>query len=119
MTASPTDSAPIRPLVAGNWKMHGLKAQLAEAEAIRSALAEQVPHGVDVLLCPPATLIAPLAGIAEGSRLAVGAQDCHWLPSGAHTGDVSAEMLHDAGATAVIVGHSERRGDHGELDHIV
>ncbi len=120
MTASPTDPPSIRPLVAGNWKMHGLKAQLAEAEALRAALAgAQVPHGIDLMICPPATLIAQLAAIAEGSRLAVGAQDCHWLPSGAHTGDISAEMLHDAGATAVIVGHSERRGDHGELDHIV
>lgn len=115
-----TDSAPIRPLVAGNWKMNGLRAQLREAEAVRDALATgQVSHGVDLMICPPATLIAALASLAAGSRLAVGGQDCHWLPSGAHTGDISAEMLHDAGATAVIVGHSERRGDHGELDNVV
>ena len=120
MIARTPDPAPIRPLIAGNWKMNGLKAQLAEAEAVRDALAgEEVPHGIDVMICPPATLISQLAGLAEGTRLAVGAQDCHWLPSGAHTGDISAEMLHDAGATAVIVGHSERRADHGELDHIV
>src|SRR5690606_26124102 len=120
MTATPPNPAPIRPLIAGNWKMNGLRAQLAEAEAVRDALAAgRVPHGIDVMICPPATLIAELARFAEGSRLAVGAQDCHWLPSGAHTGDISAEMLHDAGATAVIVGHSERRGDHGELDHVV
>lgn len=115
-----TDPAPIRPLVAGNWKMNGLRAQLREAEAVRDALATgQVSHGVDVMICPPATLISALAHLAEGSRLAIGGQDCHWLPSGAHTGDISAEMLHDAGATAVIVGHSERRGDHGELDNTV
>ena len=120
MPASPTDPASIRPLIAGNWKMNGLKAQLAEAKAVRDALASgQVPHGVDVMICPPATLIAALADLAEGTRFAVGGQDCHWLPSGAHTGDISAEMLHDAGATAVIVGHSERRADHGELDHVV
>jgi len=115
-----TDPAPIRPLVAGNWKMNGLRAQLREAEAVRDALATgQVSHGVDVMICPPATLISALARLAEGSRLAIGGQDCHWLPSGAHTGEISAEMLHDAGATAVIVGHSERRGDHGELDNTV
>ncbi len=100
--------------------MNGLKAQLAEAEAVRDAIAAgEVSAEVDVMICPPATLIPALADLAEGTRLAVGAQDCHWLPSGAHTGDISAEMLHDAGATAVIVGHSERRADHGELDHIV
>lgn len=120
MTASTTDPAPIRPLIAGNWKMNGLKAHLAEAEAVRDALTGgQVPHGIDVMICPPATLISELARLAGESRLTVGAQDCHWLPSGAHTGDISAEMLHDAGASAVIVGHSERRADHGELDHVV
>lgn len=120
MSASTTAPATIRPLVAGNWKMHGLKAQLAEAEAVRDALASgQVSHAVDVMICPPATLIPELARVAEGSRLLVGAQDCHWMPSGAHTGDISAEMLDDAGASAVIVGHSERRADHGELDRIV
>ena len=120
MTASTAYQAPIRPLIAGNWKMNGLKADLAEAAAVRDAIVSgQVSHGIDVMICPPATLISALAELAEGSRLAVGAQDCHWLPSGAHTGDISAEMLHDAGATAVIVGHSERRADHGELDRIV
>lgn len=110
----------VRPLIAGNWKMHGLRAQLAEAQTVRDALtAGEISHGVDMMICPPATLIALMAEMAKGSRLAVGAQDCHWLPQGAHTGDISAEMLHDAGATAVIVGHSERRADHGELDRIV
>src|SRR5690606_12311974 len=113
-------AASVRPLIAGNWKMHGLRAQLAEAQTVRDALtAGKISHGVDVMICPPATLIALMAEMAKGSRLAVGAQDCHWLPQGAHTGDISAEMLHDAGATAVIVGHSERRADHGELDRIV
>jgi len=120
MSANPSADPAIRPLIAGNWKMHGLRAQLAEAEAVRDALAAgQVSHDVDVMICPPATLIAQMAAIAKDTRLAVGAQDCHWLPQGAHTGDISAEMLHDAGATAVIVGHSERRADHGELDRIV
>lgn len=120
MTASTTEPAPIRPLVAGNWKMHGLKAQLAEAAAVQAALQSgEVPHGIDVMICPPATLVAEMARLAAGSRLAVGAQDCHWLPAGAYTGDISAEMLHDAGAGAVIVGHSERRAGYGELDHIV
>ncbi len=105
-------SGNIRPLVSGNWKMNGLKASLAEALKVRDALAAD--PGADVLICPPATLVATLAAAAEGSRLAVGGQDCHAAAHGAHTGDVSAEMLKDAGATAVILGHSERRADHGE-----
>jgi len=110
----------IRPLVAGNWKMNGLTAALGEARRVCDGLghADFAP-GVDVMICPPATLIAPLAREAGGSRLQVGGQDCHARPSGAHTGDVSAEMLKDAGAVAVIVGHSERRADHGERDHDV
>lgn len=108
----------IRPLVAGNWKMNGLKASLAEALAVRDRLAAS-PRGPQVMICPPATLLAALAEAARGTPLAVGAQDCHQNPSGAHTGDLSAEMIADAGASAVIVGHSERRADHGELDRIV
>lgn len=104
---------PIRPLVAGNWKMNGLGSALAEAAKIRDALAAGDP-GADVMLCPPATLLARLAAETVGTRLALGGQDCHAAPSGAHTGDISAEMLKDAGAVAVIVGHSERRADHGE-----
>lgn len=73
----------------------------------------------DVMICPPATLVSALAEASRGSGLAVGAQDCHAAASGAHTGDISAEMLRDAGATGVIVGHSERRADHGELDRTV
>jgi triosephosphate isomerase len=106
----------IRPLIAGNWKMNGLKSSLAEFEAMLAG-ASEVAGKADLLVCPPATLIAGFAEKARGSRtLRVGAQDCHAEPSGAHTGDVSAEMLADAGASAIIVGHSERRADHGETD---
>ncbi len=107
-----------RPLVAGNWKMHGLAAQLAEAQAVRAGL----PAGsrpVDVMLCPPATLLAQLAWALKGSGILLGGQDCHAEKCGAFTGDLAAEMLADAGAGAVIVGHSERRSGHGELDRDV
>jgi triosephosphate isomerase len=105
----------IRRLVAGNWKMNGLAAALAEAGRVRQQLTEPgFAASVDVMICPPATLVAALARDSAGSGLLVGAQDCHWEAKGAHTGDISAEMLRDAGAGAVIVGHSERRTDHGE-----
>jgi triosephosphate isomerase (TIM) len=109
----------IRPLIAGNWKMNGLKASAAEARAVIDALGEGAAAGVDVLLCPPATLVMAFAQMAKESTLAIGGQDCHAVASGAHTGDISAEMMADSGATAVIVGHSERRADHGETDAIV
>jgi triosephosphate isomerase (TIM) len=110
----------MRPLVAGNWKMNGLRAQLAEAAKVREAMgAPDFGVEADVMVCPPATLVAELARAAQGWRLKVGGQDCHWRASGAYTGDISAEMLRDAGAVAVIVGHSERRAEHGELDRIV
>jgi triosephosphate isomerase len=106
----------IRPLIAGNWKMNGLKSSLTEFEAMLAGAAD-VAAKADLLVCPPATLIADFAQRARGARtLAIGAQDCHVKPSGAHTGDLSAEMLADAGARAIIVGHSERRADHGETD---
>jgi triosephosphate isomerase (TIM) len=109
----------IRPLIAGNWKMNGLKASLAEFEAMLAG-APKVAAKADLLVCPPATLIAAFAEKARGSKtLAIGGQDCHPKASGAHTGDISAEMLADAGASAVIVGHSERRADHGESDALV
>ncbi len=109
----------IRPLIAGNWKMNGLKASLAEFEAMLAG-ASKVAAKADLLVCPPSTLIAAFAEKARGSRaLAIGAQDCHPKASGAHTGDISAEMLGDAGASAIIVGHSERRADHGESDGLV
>ena len=109
----------IRPLVAGNWKMNGLASTLAELVALRERLAEAPIPQADVMVCPPTTLLSRAAEVLEGSDIALGAQDCHPLPSGAHTGDISAEMLADAGATAVIVGHSERRIDHGESDALV
>jgi triosephosphate isomerase len=95
--------------------MNGLTAALREAGRVQDRLAEAAfAPAVDAMICPPATLVAALARQATGSRLEVGAQDCHWQEKGAHTGDVSAEMLKDAGARAVILGHSERRADHGE-----
>jgi triosephosphate isomerase len=108
----------MRPLIAGNWKMNGLKASLAEFEAMLAG-AGPLAGKADMLVCPPATLITAFADKARGSKLAVGAQDCHPKASGAHTGDLSAEMLADAGASAIIVGHSERRADHGESDALV
>ncbi|HLX18256.1 MAG TPA: triose-phosphate isomerase [Bradyrhizobium sp.] len=109
----------IRPLIAGNWKMNGLRASLAELEAMLAG-ASKVVGKADLLVCPPATLIAIFAEKSRGSTsLAIGGQDCHPKASGAHTGDISAEMLADAGASAVIVGHSERRAGHGESDGLV
>jgi triosephosphate isomerase len=109
----------VRPLIAGNWKMNGLKASIAEFEAMMAG-AGSVQTKADLLVCPPATLLAAFADKARDSRIpALGAQDCHPSASGAHTGDLSAEMLADAGASAVIVGHSERRADHGETDDLV
>jgi triosephosphate isomerase len=108
----------IRPLIAGNWKMNGLKSALGEFEAMIAG-AGALAGKVDLLVCPPATLVGGFADRARGSKLAVGAQDCHPKASGAHTGDLSAEMLADAGASAIIVGHSERRADHGETDALV
>jgi triosephosphate isomerase len=102
----------IRPLAAGNWKMNGLKASLAELAAIAAAVRAGEAGRAEALICPPATLVAAAAAAADG--LAIGGQDCHASACGAHTGDISAEMLADAGATYVIVGHSERRADHGE-----
>jgi len=109
-----------RPLVAGNWKMNGVREALAEALAVRDHLKahSDSPPAADILVCPPATLIMVLSELTQGA-LNVGGQDCHAAASGAHTGDVSAEMLADAGATSVIVGHSERRSDHGETDAVV
>lgn len=108
---------PMRRLIAGNWKMHGLAAQLGEIEAI-AASVKATPPLADVLICAPATLLARAAQTAAG-RIAVGGQDCHKDIGGAFTGDVSAEMLREAGASAVILGHSERRQHHGETDAMV
>ncbi|MGB4829323.1 MAG: triose-phosphate isomerase [Paracoccaceae bacterium] len=106
----------MRKLAAGNWKMNGTAASLAEVDALVAAHSTPV---CEMLLCPPATLIAQMAWAAKGSVLKIGGQDCHPKASGAHTGDVSATMLADAGASHVILGHSERRADHGESDSLV
>lgn len=106
-------------LIAGNWKMHGLTAAQAELAALAGMLTPKDKAEADVMICPPATLVASFAAAAAGTGILVGAQDCHPAQSGAHTGDISAEMLADAGATAVIVGHSERRADHGEANGLV
>jgi triosephosphate isomerase len=104
-----------RPLVAGNWKMNGLKASAAELVKTMHGAAGLWPK-VDLMICPPATLILTFALAALGSKVQIGGQDCHAEPSGAFTGDISAEMLADLGASAVIVGHSERRTLHKETD---
>jgi triosephosphate isomerase len=114
-----SDVTAIRPLVAGNWKMNGLLPSLAELKALRAQVERKPISSADLMVCPPATLLSRAAQVLSGSGIALGAQDCHPLPSGAHTGDISAEMLAECGATAVIVGHSERRTDHGEIDALV
>jgi triosephosphate isomerase len=105
----------MRQLIAGNWKMNGLIGSLDELRELSKTLAAK-PAQADVLICPPATLLAQAVEIARGAPLLIGAQDCHAEPSGAFTGDVSAEMLKDSGASAVIVGHSERRYTHNETN---
>jgi triosephosphate isomerase len=109
-----------RKLIAGNWKMNGLRQSggaLGTALAARASAAGSL--GWDPLVCPPAILLGPVGEALQGSAIELGAQDCHQAQSGAHTGDVSAEMLADAGCRYVIVGHSERRADHGEDDALV
>lgn len=108
-----------RPLVAGNWKMNGGIASLAEIAAMGTAYDIGLKALVELIVCPPATLIGLALDIATQGGLGLGGQDCHAAASGAHTGDISAEMLKDAGASYVIVGHSERRSDHGETSAIV
>ncbi|MEQ8444745.1 MAG: triose-phosphate isomerase [Pelagibacterium sp.] len=109
----------LRPLIAGNWKMNGTGAALEQIARLSTLLQEAGNIDSEVLLCPPATLVYRAAQVAEGSPIRIGGQDCHANPSGAHTGDVSASMLLDAGASHVIVGHSERRADHGETSEAV
>jgi len=108
----------LRPLVAGNWKMNGLRSSVGELRKIMAG-AGVLSGRADLMVCPPATLVAAFAEAARGSAVAIGGQDCHAKASGAHTGDIAAEMLADAGASAVIVGHSERRTDHHESDEQV
>jgi triosephosphate isomerase len=109
----------LRKLIAGNWKMNGLKADgLALASDLKQRL-QRDQLGCDLLVCPPATLVMAVAGALAGSAIAVGGQDCHTGRSGAHTGDIAAAMLKDAGCSHVILGHSERRTDHHESDALV
>src|SRR5690242_9746731 len=110
----------LRPLIAGNWKMNGSRAQ-AEAliSDLKARLASKPDIAADLLVCPPAPYLAQAAALTKGGAIAIGAQDCHAKPSGAHTGDVSAPMLADCGCRYVIVGHSERRADHGESSELV
>ncbi len=112
-------SPSIRPLVAGNWKMNGLSADLPELRIMAERFEDACGGAADGLICVPATLIERAVKTAEGRAFAIGGEDCHATESGAHTGDVSAEMVADCGATHIIVGHSERRSDHGEDDAAV
>ncbi|MEO0878493.1 MAG: triose-phosphate isomerase [Pseudomonadota bacterium] len=107
------------PLIAGNWKMNGVMAALDEVDAFVKRLGDPPPADRDVLICPPATLLGAMTARLAVSGVKTGGQDCHAEASGAHTGDLSAEMLRDSGAHYVIVGHSERRADHGESDQTV
>ena len=105
-----------RKIAAGNWKMHGDSASLAEIDALLDA---HPAPGVDIVICPPATLIHRMASHIGARPIAVGGQSCHAAAKGAHTGDIAASMLVEAGATHVILGHSERRADHGESDAMI
>lgn len=106
----------MRKLVAGNWKMNGTSADLTQLQAIIQA---HPAPGVDILICPPATLLFQAAGMTKGQAPDIGAQDCHAAPSGAHTGDISAPMIAESGGKAVIVGHSERRETYKETNDLV
>lgn len=109
----------IRPLVAGNWKMNGTGTTLTELRAIAAGLSSDHGQKLDAVICVPATLISRAAETLQGESVGLGGEDCHMAQSGAHTGDVSALMLKDAGASHVIVGHSERRTDHHETNEMV
>ena len=110
----------LRPLIAGNWKMNASRAQTeALIQDLKGRLASKADIAADLLVCPPAPYVAQTAVLTAGSGIAVGGQDCHTKLSGAHTGDVAAAMLADCGCRYVIVGHSERRADHGESSELV
>lgn len=109
----------IRPLVAGNWKMNGTRASLDQIKAMAEGVKGDLSSKVETLICPPATLLYVATALCDDSPLMIGAQDCHQKQSGAHTGDISAEMIADCFGTHVIVGHSERRTDHAEQDGLV
>jgi len=114
----------LRPFIIGNWKMHGTQTALRQLDALVAGLAKQnkqakraKPKTADIMICPPATLLLSMTRqIKTGQQIMLGGQDCHAAPSGAHTGDISAPQLRDAGAKACIVGHSERRTDYGETN---
>lgn len=108
----------IKPLIAGNWKMNGLKAALAEIDTVAAELSASPNQKCEAALCVPATLLSAAVLHAKG-KVSIGAEDCHHAESGAHTGDISAEMIADCGAGYIIVGHSERREDHNETDAMV
>lgn len=108
-----------QPLIAGNWKMNGTRASASAIRTLIEDLEPAVSTRMDVVVCPPATLIREFYAMTTGSAVAIGGQDCHPAAFGAHTGDISAEMLKDAGASWVILGHSERRQNHGETDSLV
>lgn len=109
----------LRPLVAGNWKMNGLCESLGEIQTIVTACVGAGAEAPEIVICPPATLLMAASDICQDCRIRLGGQDCHSEAFGAHTGDLSAPMLADAGASYVILGHSERRADHGETDHMI
>lgn len=109
---------PARPLIVGNWKMNGLSGALAEAGKLAETLTRDRPAAI-VVICPPATLLDRMSKALSGCGAALGAQDCHFLNRGAFTGEISPEMMADAGASYVILGHSERRIFHGEADEVV
>lgn len=109
----------VRPLVAGNWKMNGLRESLSQLKVMAVGVTGPLAEKVDALICPPATLLYVATALCDDSPLKIGAQDCHVKATGAHTGDISAQMIADCFGTFVIVGHSERRANHAETDAIV
>lgn len=109
----------MKSLIAGNWKMNGLSASAGEVQILINKFSGSMPEDRDILICPPATLVAAFVASYSDEGIMIGGQDCHTEEAGAHTGDISAAMLADAGAAYVIVGHSERRADHGEIDAMV
>ena len=109
---------PLRKLIAGNWKMNGLRSNVNEVKRL-ATLIGKAPANADIAVCPPSTILFQMAQAAKGSLIRLGGQDCHVSKAGAHTGDISADMLKNAGARYVIIGHSERRTDHGETNALV
>ncbi len=109
----------IKPLVAGNWKMNGVLASLSELQLLNSGFSVELQSKIDMLVCVPASLLFPASDATKSSAVQIGAQDCHKNLSGAHTGDISVEMISDVGGSAVLVGHSERRTDHHETNAVV